>query len=74
MIPESVLTVKWTMPGFTYVPGDDGFYHVLFMNIVDVGQVTAIRPAYDLTFKKTPHRVNVYIRQDVVSQHYFLQY
>lgn len=61
------------MPGFTYVPGDDGFYHVLFMNIVDVGQVTAIRPAYDLTFKKTPHRVNVYIRQNV-SQHYFLQH
>lgn len=52
MIPESVLTVIWTMPGFTYVPGDDGFYHVLFMNIVDVGQVTAIRPAYDLTLKK----------------------
>lgn len=40
------------MPGFTYVPGDDGFYHVLFMNIVDVGQVTVIRPAYDLTLKK----------------------
>lgn len=47
------------MPGFTYVPGDDGSYHVLFMNIVDVGQVTAIRPAYDLTLKKKHHTVSM---------------
>lgn len=37
LIPESVMTIIRTVPGFTYVPGDDGFYHVLFMNIVDVG-------------------------------------